>query len=69
MRCVLVNGANLKADACCAHCRTKIGESYIREIGTRLMYCDYDCYREAVEAPIPALGYRARPVRLWTFGS
>lgn len=49
MRCIVVNGANLKAGAFCAHCRARIGESYLRELGTRLLYCDFDCYSDAVE--------------------
>ena len=37
MRCILVNDANLKADACCTYCRKRIVDSYIREIGNRLL--------------------------------
>jgi hypothetical protein len=69
MRCIVVNGAKLKADACCAHCHSRIGQNYIREIGSRLMYCDYGCYRGAVEVPIMALGYRARALGTGTFTS
>ncbi len=69
MRCIIVNGANLKAGDCCAHCGNNIGESYIREIGTRQIYCDYRCYSGEVELPIIALGYRTRPLNSGMFGS
>ena len=52
MRCVLVSEANLKADTCCTYCRKKIGDSYAREIGSRYIYCGYDCYERASTTPI-----------------
>ena len=58
MRCVIVNGAKLKAEAFCAHCGNKIDESYLREVGSRLMYCDYRCYSVSIESSILALGRR-----------
>ena len=58
MRCIIVNGANLKAGAYCANCRNKIGNSYIREIGTRLLYCDFRCYCDAAEMPAAGLDPR-----------
>ncbi len=69
MRCVVVNGAKLKADAFCAHCRNKIGESYVRELGTGLLYCGYRCYSVAVEISVPAIGYREPALSAWTLGS
>ena len=57
MRCIIVNGATLKAGVCCAHCHNKIGESYIREIGTQRFYCNLGCYG-AVEVPVMAVVYR-----------
>jgi hypothetical protein len=59
MRCIVVNGAKLKAEALCAHCGNKVGESYVREIGTGLIYCDFHCYSVAVETSVGVLGYRA----------
>jgi hypothetical protein len=50
MRCILVNDAHLKAGAYCSYCRTRIRDSYIREIGTRFLYCDFECYRGAAES-------------------
>lgn len=62
MRCVFVNGARLKADVLCSHCGTKIAANYVREIGSRLVYCDLYCYGVAVEASVKALGYRTPAV-------
>lgn len=50
MRCVIVNRAKLKAEALCAHCRNKIGEGYVREVGSRVLYCNFRCYSIAIEA-------------------
>ena len=69
MRCILVSDANLKSDTCCMYCRVKIGDSYARKIGSRLIYCDYDCYRFAVEAPVVTLNARATPANTWTVNS
>ncbi len=67
MRCVLVSDASLKTDAYCTYCRCKIGESYAREIGTGLLYCDYDCYQRAMEMTTLRLTNRALPANTWTF--
>jgi hypothetical protein len=69
MRCILVSNANLKADTYCACCRKKIGDSYAREIGSRYIYCDYDCYRGAAEAQIAAPAARSLPANSWTVRS
>jgi hypothetical protein len=65
VRCVFVNGAKLKADTSCTHCSNKIGDSYVREIGSRLIYCDFRCYDVAVETSIKALAYRAPALSAW----
>jgi hypothetical protein len=52
MRFVLVNHRHPREDACCALCTEKIGDTYVREIQTRLLYCDSQCYREAVTEAI-----------------
>jgi hypothetical protein len=59
MRCILVNGANLKADARCHYCCKQIGDSYVREIPRRRIYCSRDCYCSAVGAPLVFAQYRA----------
>jgi hypothetical protein len=69
MRCVIVNGAILKADTACAYCRNKIGESYTRAIGSRLVYCGYGCYAMADKASMPPPGYRASERGVWTRSS
>lgn len=69
MRCVMVNGANLKAQAFCAHCGDEIGDSYIREIGTRLVYCDFDCYGVALETSVVTRGYYLPAFGTWTRSS
>jgi len=66
MRCVLVNGARLKAPTLCAHCGTKISASYVREIGTRIVYCDFRCYRVAVEMSARSLSNGTPTPRTWT---
>jgi hypothetical protein len=58
MRCVIVNGATLKTQAPCAHCGKLINDTYVREIGSRIIYCDFRCYGIAVETSIAALAYR-----------
>ena len=69
MRCIIVNGANLKAEAFCAHCGNKIGDNYIREIGSRLIYCDYRCYSAAFKSSVAVIGYLAPSPRAWTRSS
>ena len=64
MRCVIVNGARLKAQVFCAHCGEEIDDSYIREIGTRTVYCDFHCYSVALETSVAVRGYY--PPALWT---
>jgi hypothetical protein len=43
-RFVLVNHRIPRADARCALCDRKIGEGYVREPLTRLLYCDTQCF-------------------------
>jgi hypothetical protein len=54
LRYVLVNDANLKTQAYCAECGTKIGQHYVRETGgSRSVFCDFACYCCAAENPAP----------------
>ena len=69
MRCVLVSEANLKADTCCSYCRNKIGDSYAREIGSRRIYCDYDCYAHAAAMPLDTINTRVVPANSWSVRS
>jgi hypothetical protein len=66
MRCILVSDANLKADTRCSHCNKLIGNNYARKIGTRFLYCGYDCYQSAEEAANLA---RHLPANIWKVNS
>ena len=41
---VLVNGRMPISPMLCVTCCKPVGMGYLREIGTRLAYCDPDCY-------------------------
>jgi hypothetical protein len=43
-RFVLVNDRVPRGDADCALCSSKIEKSYVRELQTRLLYCDRQCF-------------------------
>jgi hypothetical protein len=45
MKFILVNGRTPSPQSFCALCCEPIGETYLREIATRLSYCDHQCYR------------------------
>jgi hypothetical protein len=55
MKFVLVNGRTPCPQSFCALCCEPIGESYLREIATRLSYCGPKCYLDqrtrAVRSP------------------
>jgi hypothetical protein len=40
-------------------CDQPIGASYLREIGTHLIYCDHDCYADHCESAFLLLENRA----------
>jgi hypothetical protein len=65
MRCVMVNGAKLKAETQCANCGCKISDGYVREIRTRRIYCDFHCYSATVDTPLTTLGYRTGALNAW----
>jgi hypothetical protein len=44
MRFVLVNGRSPREESFCALCCEPIGEGYLRELATRLYYCNYECH-------------------------
>jgi len=69
MRCVMVNGAKLKAQAFCAHCGDEIDDSYIREIRSRTVYCDFHCYSVALEMSVATRGYSPPALGAWTRSS
>ena len=44
MRVVLVNDRTPFRKTFCLQCCEPIGSGYVREIGTRIPFCDYECY-------------------------
>jgi hypothetical protein len=60
MRFVLVNGRTPSPQTFCVLCCEPIGVNYLREIGTRLSYCDHDCYADHCRSAIMVLENRAR---------
>jgi hypothetical protein len=55
MKFVLVNGRTPRPQSFCALCCEAIGESYLRELTTRLSYCDHKCYAGHCKLRVPAL--------------
>jgi len=51
MKFVLVNGRTPRPQSFCALCCEPIGESYLRELTTRLSYCDHKCYALQASSP------------------
>jgi len=60
MQFVVVNGRRPRPDSFCALCCEPIGDSYLRDIATRLSYCDHKCYVDHGKVAVPALEYHAR---------
>jgi len=44
LKFLLVNGRTPCLASTCAFCCEPIGEAYLREVPTRLPYCDHGCY-------------------------
>jgi len=53
LRCILVNGAQLKTDTNCTACGERIGGSYVRQIGARKIFCGFGCYQDFVGGHSP----------------
>ena len=51
MKFVLVNGRTPRPQSFCALCCEAIKESYLRELKTRLSYCDHKCYAGHCKLP------------------
>jgi len=60
MKFLLVNGRTPRPQSFCALCCEPIGESYLRELTTRLSYCDHKRYVDRSKVAVPALQKRAR---------
>jgi hypothetical protein len=55
MRFILVNGRTPRPQSLCVLCCRPIGASYLREIETRLSYCDHHCYSDHCKKAVLAL--------------
>jgi hypothetical protein len=60
MKFILVNGRTPSPHSFCALCCEPIERSYLREIATRLAYCDHKCYVGYAKDSVPVLQYHAR---------
>jgi hypothetical protein len=65
MRFVLVNGRTPFRQISCVRCREPIGAGYLRDVSTRLCYCDAKCYaHHHCEATVLLIDNRARASRM-----
>jgi hypothetical protein len=60
MRFTLVNGRAPHRRSTCALCSKPIAANYLREIATRLPYCDANCYADHCLGAILALENHAK---------
>jgi hypothetical protein len=60
MKFVLASGRTPRPESFCALCCEPIGATYLRELSTRLFYCDYECYGGYCKLAISILRERAR---------
>jgi hypothetical protein len=60
MRFVLVNGRTPFRQISCVLCREPIGAGYLRDVRTRLCYCDAKCYALRCEATVLLIDNRTR---------
>jgi hypothetical protein len=60
MKFVVVSDRRPKNSSLCAVCCEKIEGGYVRERGTRLLYCDHICYEDRVKVAVVAHEYKAR---------
>jgi hypothetical protein len=54
-RFILVNDCVLRTKASCTQCRKQIERGYLRALGTRLLYCDAQCFAEHENSVMPRL--------------
>jgi hypothetical protein len=59
MRFVLVNGRTPRPRSLCVMCVQPVGATYLREVGTQLIYCDHDCYATHCESAVLLLDNQA----------
>ena len=60
MKYILVNGRSPRSESSCAMCCEAIGQSYVRELATRRMYCGAKCYAAHWRLAAPAFKERAK---------
>ncbi|MEA2892472.1 MAG: hypothetical protein QOI05_3265 [Bradyrhizobium sp.] len=60
MRFILVNGRTPRPRAFCVMCDRPIAKSYLREIGTHLIYCDHNCYADHCQSAFLLLENQAK---------
>jgi hypothetical protein len=60
MKFVLVNGRKPRPQSFCNLCCEPIGETYLREIATRLCYCGHKCYLDRCKLCAPSSEARER---------
>ncbi len=60
MRFVWVNGRTPCRQSFCVMCKEPIGAGHLREIGTRLIYCDHDCYADHCKSAVRFLKQQTR---------
>ena len=61
-RFVLVNGRVPRADEHCALCGGIVERSYVRDLHTRLIYCDTQCFAGWTRLATPVVEIRGRKV-------
>jgi hypothetical protein len=60
VRFILVNGRTPRRRFLCLMCDQPVGASYLREVGTHLIYCDHDCYVAHCKNAVLILENRAK---------
>jgi len=64
MKFVLVNDSQPRGSSICTHCSKAIRAGYLRDLASKLPYCDFSCYRARKAAPTaPAAAVRV-PIRM-----
>lgn len=64
MRYVLVNGRTPKDMQTCFVCGAKLEDSYVREIGVRIFYCDQLCMAGAIKSSQLSIEHHANKAGL-----
>jgi hypothetical protein len=60
MKYMIINDRTPNGPTFCALCCTAITRSYVREISTRLSYCNTQCYDGHVKVAVLALEHKGR---------